>query len=179
MEDILSPKQVKKLIINLVILVGLLISALTGWWQIETNQNKGMLRVSFLDVGQGDAIFIETPNKVQTIIDTGPNAQILGIDIEPECKNLEKNNTKIEIGSQSDIEFLKKIADKYGKFDVIVDDGSHMNYYVKFTFNYLFNLIFSKIFAVIFASLYLQSLFAIQYFSIQFHLSPESRQDPG
>jgi hypothetical protein len=25
----------------------------------------------------------------------GPNAQILGIDIEPECKNLEKNNTKI------------------------------------------------------------------------------------
>ena len=77
MEDVLSPNQIKKLIINLILLVGLLISALTGWWQIESNQNKGALQVSFLDVGQGDAIFIETPNKVQAIIDTGPNSEIL------------------------------------------------------------------------------------------------------
>lgn len=57
----------------------------------------------------------------------GPNSQILGIDIIPECKNLEKNNIKIEIGNQSDIIFLEKISNKYGKFDVIVDDGSHKN----------------------------------------------------
>ncbi|MEY2702946.1 MAG: hypothetical protein RLY43_1584 [Bacteroidota bacterium] len=77
MEDILTPKQVKRLILNLIVLIGLLFSALTGWWQIHNNQNTGQLQVSFLDVGQGDAIFIEAPNKIQMIIDTGPNAQIL------------------------------------------------------------------------------------------------------
>ena len=73
----------------------------------------------------------------------GPKAQILGIDIEPECKNLEKNNIKIEIGSQSDLEFLKKIADEYGKFDVIVDDGSHMNDDQKITLEFAFEHLLS------------------------------------
>jgi competence protein ComEC len=76
-EDILTPKQAKKLISNIIVLVFLLISALTGWIQIKENQNNGQLQVSFLDVGQGDAIFVETPNGVQTIIDTGPNSKIL------------------------------------------------------------------------------------------------------
>ncbi len=67
----------KKLIANLIILASLLITAVSGWWQIYTNENKGNLQVSFLDVGQGDAIFIETPNKIQAIIDTSPNAAIL------------------------------------------------------------------------------------------------------
>lgn len=67
----------KRLITNLTVLVFLLISAISGWWQIQTNENRGNLQVSFLDVGQGDAIFIETPNNVQVIIDTGPNAEIL------------------------------------------------------------------------------------------------------
>lgn len=77
MEDIITPKQIKKLIINIVLLISLLVSAISGWWQISSNQNEGNLQVSFLDVGQGDGIFIEAPNKVQIIIDTGPNGQIL------------------------------------------------------------------------------------------------------
>jgi competence protein ComEC len=35
------------------------------------------LTVSFLDVGQGDAIFIETPNGTQILIDGGPNGGVL------------------------------------------------------------------------------------------------------
>lgn len=77
MEDILTPKQIKKLIINIVLLISLLVSAISGWWQISSNKNEGNLQVSFLDVGQGDGIFIEAPNKVQIIIDTGPNGEIL------------------------------------------------------------------------------------------------------
>lgn len=73
----------------------------------------------------------------------GPNSEILGIDIEADCKNLEKNNIKIEIGDQSDIEFLKKIADHYGKFDVIVDDGSHINKHQIVTLNFAFEHLLS------------------------------------
>lgn len=73
----------------------------------------------------------------------GENSQILGIDIEPECKNLEKNNIKIEIGDQSDIDFLEKIAAKYGKFDVILDDGSHKNNHQIQTLNFAFEHLLS------------------------------------
>lgn len=77
MEDILTPKQIKRLITNILALIFLLISALIGWWQIQDNQSRGELQVAFIDVGQGDSIFIEAPNGVQAIIDTGPNAQVL------------------------------------------------------------------------------------------------------
>jgi competence protein ComEC len=38
---------------------------------------ESVLTVAFLDVGQGDAIFIETPDGVQVLIDGGPDAAIL------------------------------------------------------------------------------------------------------
>ncbi len=42
------------------------------------NLNSGnLLKVYFLDVGQGDAILIETPNGTQTLIDSGPNNKII------------------------------------------------------------------------------------------------------
>ena len=39
--------------------------------------SDGNLRVWALDVGQGDAVFIETPGKRQVLIDGGPNAKVL------------------------------------------------------------------------------------------------------
>lgn len=47
-------------------------------WQIIFYLNGGnFLEVTFFDVGQGDAIFIETPYKSQILIDGGPNSIIL------------------------------------------------------------------------------------------------------
>ncbi len=40
-------------------------------------QESGLLEVNFFDVGQGDAIFIETPQRLQVLIDGGPDAKIL------------------------------------------------------------------------------------------------------
>lgn len=61
-----------------------------------------------------------------------PNATIVGIDIMDSCKQYEDldKNIFVEIGSQDDPEFLHKIASKYGPFDLIVDDGSHINEHV-------------------------------------------------
>lgn len=39
--------------------------------------NNKYLKVVFLDVGQGDSIYIESPNKTQILIDGGPNTQVL------------------------------------------------------------------------------------------------------
>lgn len=43
------------------------------------SQHKpGKLTVAFLDVGQGDAIYIESPTGIQLVVDGGPNRAILG-----------------------------------------------------------------------------------------------------
>jgi hypothetical protein len=66
-----------------------------------------------------------------------PNAQIIGIDINPECKQYEKNNISVEIGSQEDEEFLKHIINKYKNFAIVLDDGSHINSLTLKSFNVL------------------------------------------
>lgn len=43
-------------------------------WQVSSGT---LLKVVFLDVGQGDAIFIEAPNGNQILIDGGANSQVL------------------------------------------------------------------------------------------------------
>jgi competence protein ComEC len=41
------------------------------------NNHKGLLFVSFLDIGQGDAIFIQAPNGRQILVDGGPDKILL------------------------------------------------------------------------------------------------------
>jgi hypothetical protein len=65
-----------------------------------------------------------------------PNSTVIGIDINPDCIKYQdiKNNIFVEIGSQDDPDFLKSIVEKWGSFDMILDDGSHMNNHVIFSF---------------------------------------------
>jgi hypothetical protein len=72
------------------------------------------------------------------------NSTILGIDIIPECKNYEEERIFVEIGDQTNYHFLSEISEKYGPFDLIIDDGSHMNYDVITTFNIMFNNVSNK-----------------------------------
>ncbi len=62
------------------ILVLLLFCSLVmlGYLTILTDLNEfGSLRVNFLDVGQGDSILIQTPNKKQILIDGGPDKSLV------------------------------------------------------------------------------------------------------
>ena len=47
------------------------------WQAVFAEERRGELLVAFLDIGQGDAIYIEAPNGNQMIIDGGPNGKIL------------------------------------------------------------------------------------------------------
>ena len=43
----------------------------------QIGETRQFLKVVFFDVGQGDAIFIETPKKTQILIDGGPSGQVV------------------------------------------------------------------------------------------------------
>ena len=61
------------------------------------------------------------------------NAEIIGIDLNPNAKKWEKHGFKIFIGNQSDPNFWRDFFKKVGKVDVIIDDGGHTNKQQVFT----------------------------------------------
>jgi competence protein ComEC len=62
-----------------VIILGVFFLAVAAIWSavLWEMPHKGVLKVAFLDIGQGDAIFIEAPNGTQMLIDGGPNKGVL------------------------------------------------------------------------------------------------------
>lgn len=66
-----------------------------------------------------------------------PDAFIVGVDIQPKTLDLGAR-VRILQGSQVDAGFLAEAVGEYGPFDVILDDGSHMNAHVVETFGILF-----------------------------------------
>lgn len=68
-------------------------------------------------------------------------SEIIGIDINKDCKQHEEDRIKVEIGSQTDKEFLIDLGERYGNFDMILDDGSHINNDIIFSFEKLFKYV--------------------------------------
>lgn len=66
-----------------------------------------------------------------------PFANIFSIDIFDKPFH-EENRIKIFKGSQVDLDLLQKIDREAGGFDLIIDDGSHLNDHVITTFEFLF-----------------------------------------
>jgi competence protein ComEC len=58
----------------------LLIAAILVWVAF-LNMPDDKLHVSILDVGQGDAILIQTPNRQDILIDGGPSPQAIGLEL--------------------------------------------------------------------------------------------------
>lgn len=62
---------------QVIILIGLLATTVVVWIFVFTQESGELLKITFFDVGQGDAEFIETPDKKQILIDGGPGLSIL------------------------------------------------------------------------------------------------------
>ncbi len=60
-----------------ILLFLLVILTFSIWFFVFNYKNNEYLKVAFLDVGQGDSIYIEAPNGRQILIDGGPDAKLL------------------------------------------------------------------------------------------------------
>jgi hypothetical protein len=63
-----------------------------------------------------------------------PSAQIVGLDINPDCKRFEEDGFSIVIGDQTDTALLATL----GEFDIVIDDGSHDPAHQGITFTALY-----------------------------------------
>lgn len=68
-----------------------------------------------------------------------PQGQITGIDIYDKSV-LQENRIKILIGDQTNIAFLTELTKTEGPFDIIIDDGSHVQSHIITSFETLFPL---------------------------------------
>lgn len=80
------------------------------------NLSEKKLAVSFLDVGQGDAIFIQTPNGAQILIDGGPSHKV----VEELDGRMPFFDTSIDIviATHPDLDHIGGLVDVLKKFDV-------------------------------------------------------------
>lgn len=76
--------------------------------------------VKMLEIGVADGGSLQLWRKF-----LGPNARLVGLDIDPRCLARAEDGIQIEIGDQGDPEYLKSLAERAGPFDIILDDGSH------------------------------------------------------
>ncbi len=60
-----------------ILLVSLVVLVFFIWNSARVGKESNILKVVFLDVGQGDAIYIEAPNGRQMLVDAGANSAVL------------------------------------------------------------------------------------------------------
>lgn len=68
----------------------------------------------------------------------GPLAKVIGLDIDPRCKDHEENGVFVRIGDQSDVGFLDDVVEEFGYPDIVLDDGSHQMDDIWNTFSHLY-----------------------------------------
>ena len=75
-------------------------------------------KITFVEIGvlQGGSLFMWKEY-------FGKDARIIGVDLHPNAKELEKHGFEIYIGSQSDKNFWRNFYSKVGKIDILLDDG--------------------------------------------------------
>jgi hypothetical protein len=55
----------------------------------------------------------------------GRGARIVGIDLDPRCRQFEGDSVSVMIGDQADRKFLSQVRARYPHVDIVIDDGGH------------------------------------------------------
>lgn len=87
--------------------------------------------INILEIG------VRQGGSLKTWKDYFSKAKIFGLDNNPDCKKHEEERIEIAIGEQQDWGILQYLLDRSGGFDIIIDDGSHINELTLLTAKYM------------------------------------------
>lgn len=94
-----------------------LVAAVAVWFpSLDTLSTSPNLQVHFLDVGQGDSIFIQTPDGVDVLVDGGPNSVVLS----QLSKFMSPFDRQIDmvVGTHPDKDHIGGLVDVLGRYEV-------------------------------------------------------------
>jgi competence protein ComEC len=114
----LTSKFPKKWVISPLVIATILV------WVAVLNMPDDRLHVSILDVGQGDAILIQTPSRQDILIDGGPSPQAIGLELGKKLPFWDRTiDLVISTQPQADhIAGLIEVTQKY-KVQQIIEPG--------------------------------------------------------
>lgn len=94
-------------------------------WQWNATQPDGLLHVAFLDVGQGDAIFIQTPTGRQVLVDGGKQPSVLH-DRLGERVPFWDRELDVVIATHPDDDHVGGLVEVFGRYqvDVLLTNGT-------------------------------------------------------
>ncbi len=107
---------IRSLILGIFVLLTILSSFLSWQNQTSANSGNGLLTVAFLDVGQGDAIFIETQDGVQMLIDGGAGNAVLR-ELSKQMP-IGDRNLDIVLATHSDKDHIGGLVDVLERYEV-------------------------------------------------------------
>lgn len=112
--------------VPIVFIVLLYLSAIFIWYFVYLQENRNNdLKVVFLDVGQGDSIYIEAPNGKQMLLDAGSNSAILSklSKVMP----FGDKSIDVVIITNPDTDHMGGVVDilQNYKVDMILESGTH------------------------------------------------------
>src|SRR5215813_4244524 len=55
----------------------------------------------------------------------GPGTEVVGIDVDPACKQFEEKGIHVLIGDQANRTFLASVREQVPRIDILIDDGGH------------------------------------------------------
>ncbi len=105
---------------RLLTLLGILLIILVTWFPQFSFSHKSelcdCLTVSFLDVGQGDAILIETPDGKEMLIDGGPNSSAM--QALSESRGLFDNEIDAVLATHPDLDHIGGLVDVLERYTI-------------------------------------------------------------
>jgi len=98
------------------ILVSLIASAAVWLPSLGSVDASGYLQVHFLDVGQGDAVFIQTPDGIEILIDGGANSGVLS-ELSKHMSFFDRDIDMI-VGTHPDKDHIGGLVDVLERYNV-------------------------------------------------------------
>jgi competence protein ComEC len=112
----------KRTVVPMLILMAVIVLVVSFFWLALKDitirpQSSGLLEVSFLNVGQGDATFIESPSGMQVLIDGGRNDRAVLREL-PKVMGFFDRSIDMIVATHPDSDHIGGLIDVLKRYDV-------------------------------------------------------------